>query len=170
MRLKVGSPSFSWPKTLQPTVRIISVEKSSFRAAHYDLHDEADSLLSLTRGRKLWIVAPPGNTGAMLERCCGGNDSERGFTDAVRVLRSLGPRQKSQIFFAVLDEVHTMYLPYGWLHSVVTLVDKDEEGTFVCSMWYMELETDEQQVASMRRKAVMKGRSGGRRSTALQTQ
>ena len=169
MALRNGQVACEWPeRTLQPA-RFIAVEHSSFWASHYDLEDEADSLLCLTHGKKRWILVHPGNTGGLLERICGDNDSERGFSDAVRVLRPLSSKQKSQIFYVVLDETKTLYLPYAWLHSVVTLVDKDSVGSFVCTMWYLELPTNEQQIVAMKKKALRRGKSGQRRENALQS-
>ena len=95
MSMRNGQAFCDWPGRLLQPARFISVESSSIRAAHYDLEDEADSILCLTRGKKLWLLCHPGNTSAMLERTCGSNDSRRGFSDAVKVLRSLSSRQKS---------------------------------------------------------------------------
>lgn len=134
-QLKTGEAVSTWPGEVKQPVRVIQVESSSFRAFHYDLLDLGDSLLSLVRGKKLWLLCHPGNTGSELERHCGGNDSERGFSDAVRFLRKLSSRQKKQILYCVLDSSNSLYLPYAWAHSVVTVV---EEG-FVCSMRYLEL-------------------------------
>ena len=67
MALRSGQVACEWPeRTFQPA-RFIAVEHSSFRAAHYDLVEEADSLLCLTHGEKLWILVHPGNTGGLLE-------------------------------------------------------------------------------------------------------
>ena len=157
MALRSGQVACEWPeRTLQPA-RFIAVEHSSFRAVYYDLEDEADSLLCLTHGKKLWILVHPANTGGLLERICVDNDSERGFTDAVRRLRSLSSRQKSLIFYVILDETKTLYLPYAWLHSVVTLVDKDSVGSLVCTMWYLELPTNEQQIVAMKKRLSEEG-------------
>ncbi len=149
-------------------MRVIQVELSSFRAAHYDLLDDNDALLSLTRGRKLWILAYPSRVGGLLGRLCGDNDSQRGLTDAVKVLRGLSAKEKSSIFFAVLNDFNTLYLPYAWVHSVVTLCDQDEGGSFVCSMWYLELSTSSDRVAAMKRRAQQKSGCGKRRMEALQ--
>ena len=158
-QLKDGEAVSSWPGSVQQPIRVIQVEGSSFRAFHYDLLDTADSLLSLVRGRKLWLLCHPGNTGSLLERFAGANDSEEGFSEAVRFLRNLSPAQKKQILYCVLDSSKTLYLPYAWAHSVITIV---EEG-YACSMWYIELPTSQQEVSEEWRKATGKGRCGGRR-------
>ena len=160
MTLRSGQVTAEWPSAVHHPARVIQVERSSFRAFHYDLRDEADSLLCLTRGRKLWMLCHPVNTGALLERLCGDNDSERGFTSAVGCLRSMSSRHKSQIFFGVIDESKTLYMPYGWAHAVITL---SAEGGYVCSMWYLDLPTPAARIAASRKSAEVKGRCGKRR-------
>ena len=163
--IKNGSGTASWPNSVQSPARVIQVEKSSFRAFHYDLDDPADDLLCLTRGKKLWITVRPGNIGGELERHCGDKDSERCFSDTVRFLRKMPPRQKKHIFYCVLDESKTLYLPYAWAHFVLTIV---EDG-FACSMGYMELFTDEEELARRRSNAANKCRTGMGRQEALGT-
>ncbi len=167
-QLRSGTATTDWRGSVCHPVRVIQVERLSFRAAHYDLLDDRDALLILTRGRKLWILAYPSRVGGLLERLCGGNDSQRGFTDAVKVLRGLSAKEKSNIFFAVLSDSKTLYLPYAWVHSVVTLCEEDEGGSFVCSMWYLELSTSSDRVEAMKRRAQQKSRCGKRRMEALQ--
>ena len=163
IRLRSGRATCEWPGRVQHPVRVIQVEGSSFRAFHFDLEDEADSLLCLTGGKKLWLFAPPGNIAGVLERQCGGNDSQSGFTSAVGSLRALSKREKKTLRFAVLDNSKTLYLPYGWAHAVVTLC----EPTLVCSMWYLELVTPAQRIEETRKKARQHCRSGVRREEAL---
>ena len=162
--IKNGDGKPTWPNSVKSPVRVIQVEKSSFRAFHYDLDDPNDSLLCLTRGRKLWMTVRPSNIGAELERHCG-DDSERCFSDTVRFLRTMPPRQKKHIFYCFLDESKTLYLPYAWAHSVLTIV---EDGS-VDSMWYMEFFTDEEEVAKRRGNAANKYRTGMGRQEALGT-
>ena len=114
------------------------------RQEFFPVHDKREKAL---------VTCPPGNLGGKMERFCGDNDSQRGFSDAVRFLRNLGSRQKL-VFYTVLDESKTLYLPYGWVHYVITLFERDEGGSFVCSMWYLELPTDENKVAAFKRKAL----------------
>ena len=147
-------------------MRVIQVERSSFRAAH-DLLDDKDALLNLTRGRKLWIPAYPSRVCGLLERLRGNNDSQRGLTDASKVLLCLSAKEKSSIFFAVLDASISLYLLYAWVHSVVTLRDEDEGGSFVCSIWFLELSTSSDRVAAMKRRAQQKSRCGKRRMETL---
>ena len=163
--IKNGSGTASRPNSVESPARVIQVEKSSFRAFHYDLDDPADALLCLIRGKKLWMTVHLGDIGGELERHCGDNDSERCFSDTVRLLRKMPPRQKKHIFYCVLDESTTLYLPYTWAHSVLTIVEDD----FVCSMWYMELFTDEEEVARRRGNAANKCRTGIGRLEALGT-
>ena len=167
VRLRSGTTATTWAGQVVHPVHIIQVEQSSFRAAHYDLFDDKNSFLCMTKRRKLWLLTPPGNLGGQMARFCGDNDSQRGFSDAVRFLRNLGSRQKKLVFYTVLDESKTLYLPYGWVHSVITLCERDEGGSFVCSMWYLELPTDGDRVAAFKRKALYNARAGERTSSAL---
>ena len=165
VQLRSGSASHSWPGAVEHPVKIIQVERSSVKTFHYDLDDEADALNCLTGGEKLWLLCPAGNCGALLQGLCGDDDSEKGFTDTVQFLRGLSKRQKSQIFFGVLDGTNTLYLPYGWCHLVLTWTKPHESQ--VCSMWYLELSTDPRRVEEQRLKASRRGRVGMRRSDAL---
>ena len=45
--LRSAQASAEWPSAVHHPARVIQVERSSFRAFHYDLRDEADSLLCL---------------------------------------------------------------------------------------------------------------------------
>ena len=161
MMLRSGQASAEWPSAVRHPPRVIQEEQSSFRAFLYDLRDEAGSLMCLTRGRNLWMLCHPGNTGSLLERLCSDNDdSEGGFTSAVGVLRSMSFRHKSQILFGVLDESKTLYLPYGWANAIITL---SAEGEYLCSMWYLDLPNTAARIAASRKSAEAKGRCGKRR-------
>ena len=154
-----------WPGEVQYPARLIQVERSSIRTFHYDLDDEADALNCLTRGEKLWLMCRPGNCGATLQRLCGDDDSNKGFSDLVQFLRRQSKRQKAVIFYAVLNESNTLYLPYGWCHAVLTKAHCD----YICSMWYLELSIDAETIQQQRIKASRRGRVGVRRTDALQS-
>ena len=161
--MRSGTAVTEWPGNVHHPAKLILVENSSFRAFHYDLEDESDSILCLSGGKKLWLLAPASNVGGTLERQCGGNDSQSGFTSAVKGLRALSKREKKSIKYAILDNSNTLYMPFGWVHAVVTLC----ESELVCSMWYMELVTREERVLEVRRKAQQHCRSGIGRQVAL---
>ena len=132
VRLRSGTTATTWAGQVVHPVHIIEVAQSSFRAAHYDLFDDKDSFLCMTKGRKLWLLTPPGNLGGQMKRFCGDNDLQRGFSDAVRFLRNLGSRQKKLVFYTVLDESKTLYLPYGWGM-------REEASCALCSTWSFQL-------------------------------
>ena len=158
--LRSGQASAEWPRAFHHPARVIQVERSSFRAFHYDFRDEADSLFCL-KGEEALDVMPPrqhrGTAGATVVRR---QRFRRGFTSAVGIVTSMSSRHKSQICFGVLNELNTLYMPYGWAHAIITL---NAEGGYVCSMWYLEFPTPAARIAASRKSAEAKGRCGKRR-------
>ena len=74
--MRSGTAVTEWPGDVHHPAEVILVKNSSFRAFHYDLEDGSDSILCLSGGKKLWLLAPASNVGRTLEGQCGGNDSQ----------------------------------------------------------------------------------------------
>ena len=117
---------------------LILVEQSSFRAFHHDLHEEGDAFLTLLRGKKLWLMCNLSNVARELDRL--GRDRREAASRTLRYLQSLKKTMAKQVFWVLLEPGQSLYLPYGWLHSVWTDV---EEGR-ICPMFSVEMSVDEE--------------------------
>ena len=61
--MRSGTAVTEWPGDVHHPAEVILVKNSSFRAFHYDLEDGSDSILCLSGGKKLWLLAPASNVG-----------------------------------------------------------------------------------------------------------
>ena len=82
----------------------------------------AMSNLTLLRGRKLWLMCNLSNVARELDRL--GRDRREATSRTLCYLQSLMRTMTEQVFWGLLDPGQSLYLPYGWLHSVWTDVEE----------------------------------------------
>ena len=102
---------------------LILVEQSSFGAFHHDLHEEGDAFLTLLRGRKLWLICNLSNVARELDRL--GRDRREAASKTLRYLQSQMKTMAKQVFWGLLEPGQSLYLRYGWSHSVWTDVEEE---------------------------------------------
>ena len=91
---------------------LIVTEGENFTRFHSDCDETLDSLITLYgAGEKVWVLTKPGNVGRKLE------DKVIDCTDLMQQLIV----HKSSVLCCIQQVGDTVYLPYGWLHCVITV-------------------------------------------------
>ena len=91
---------------------LLTVDKANFTRWHSDYMEAIDCLITLYgSGEKFWFFFPPSKMCGVLERCY---TRKNEFIDCMR-------KYGSQMFYCRQFVGDTVYLPYGWLHCVVTI-------------------------------------------------
>ena len=129
-------------------------EGPQFVPWHSDWEDAADSFITLHgQASKLWILLPPGKFAAEVER----------LAREVPALIDQLPELVDQAYIAVQAPGETLYLPYGWHHTVSTF---GVQNQFTCLLSISTLISEERKKTAWA--GVTQGALGVRRNQQRQ--
>ena len=104
----------------------VFVEGTSYRPWHYDLsasETAGDTIATLLTGRKIWVFAPMGRASADLVKICGAMRSSKAIEEFLRYLGAMSRTLKKKLSWCEVGAGETIYMPYGYGHSVITLCE-----------------------------------------------